>query len=243
MKKKKSHKLYALTVIAFGIVIIVLSILLLFHVQSMEIKGNQYTTDRDIAEAVQNDKHSKNSLYVMGKYMLGKGEVLPCFETMKVSLKAPWHLKITVKEKPIVAYMKNGKEYVYFDKEGLVVKKGMELIEGVPCVEGFDIRKMELYQSLKSGNSRVFKEVLETSEELGRYKMPMEKVVCKKDRIYLYTGKVCISLGNNVTPEKIAHASKIIEELKGKEGTLHLENFAEGKTTITFDIGEFPKEK
>lgn len=243
MKKKKSHKLYALIVLVFGIVIISLSVLLLFHVQSMEIKGNEYTGDREIAEMVQNDKFSKNSLFVVGKYMIGKGEIPPCFDSMKVSLKAPWKLKITVKEKPIVAYMIRDKEYVYFDKDGLVVKKGSEFFGGVPCVEGIDIRKIELYQSLKSENSRIFQEMLETSQELARYKMTMEKIVCRKDRIYLYTGKICVSLGNNVTPEKIAHASKIMDELKGKEGTLHLENFSEGKTTITFDIGEFPKEK
>lgn len=242
MKKKKSHKLYAFTVLLFGIAIIVLSVLLLFHVQSMEIKGNEYTSDQEIAKIVQNDKYSGNSLYVLGKYAVRKGKVLPCFDSMKVTLKRPWKLKITVREKPIVAYMMSGKEYIYFDKDGLVVKKDTEFISGVPCVEGIDTRKVELYQSLKSKNSRIFKEMLETSHELGRYKMTMEKIVCKKDRIYLYTGKVCISLGSSVTPEKIAHASKIMEKLKGKEGTLHLENFVEGKSTITFDIGEFPEE-
>lgn len=241
-KKKKSHRLYAFLVIVLGIAIIVLSVLILFHIQSVEIKGNEYTSDQEIVKIVQNDRFSVNSLYVTGKYLIGQGETLPCFDSMKVSMKAPWKLKITVKEKTAVAYMMSKKEYIYFDKDGLVVRKDTELVPGIPCVEGIDVEKMELYQSLESKDSKMLGEILDASKELKKYKMTIERIVCKNDRIYLYSGKICISIGSSVTSEKIAQIPPIIEKLEGKEGTLHLENYADGQETITFDVGEFPKE-
>lgn len=241
-KKRKSHRLYAAVVLFLGIVIITLGILLLFYIQRVEVKGNEYCTKQEIADAVKNDKLSVNSLYVVGKYALEKGEVLPSLESMKVSLKAPWVIKVTVKEKQIVGYVKKDTENIYFDKEGLVVYKSAASRKGIPCVEGIDVKNVELYQQLESDNAQIFEEILEASKELKKYELSTEKIVCKNDRIYIYVGKICISLGNNVTSEKIAQIKPILENLDGKEGTLHLENYSTGKSTITFEVGKFPKE-
>lgn len=235
-RKKKSHRLYAFFVLTLGIMIIVLSMLLLFHIQKVEVKGNTYCTDTEIVELVKNDKFSNNSLYVLGKYRLGKGKTLPCFENIKVSLKAPWSIRITVKEKQPVGYLVDGKDYVYFDKEGFVVEKGKIPIDGVPLVEGIEVKTMEEYQPLKSDSSRIFEEILKASQELKKQKLASDKIVCKKERIFLYVGNVCVSLGTHVTSEKIAQLPPILEKLEGKSGTLHLENYSEDQETIPFDV-------
>lgn len=235
-RKKKSHRLYAFFVLTLGIMIIVLSMLLLFHIQKVEVKGNTYCTDTEIVELVKNDKFSNNSLYVLGKYRLGKGETLPCFENIKVSLKAPWSIRITVKEKQPVGYLVDGKDYVYFDKEGFVVEKGKIPINGVPLVEGIEVKTMEEYQPLKSDSSRIFEKILKASQELKKQKLASDKIVCKKERIFLYIGNVCVSLGTHVTSEKIAQLPPILEKLEGKSGTLHLENYSEDQETIPFDV-------
>ena len=61
-KKRKSHRLYAFIVILLGIVILLLGFLLLFHVQKIEIRGNDYCSDREIVQAVQNDKYAGNTI-------------------------------------------------------------------------------------------------------------------------------------------------------------------------------------
>lgn len=241
-KKKKSHKIYAFFVLLFGVAIIVLAFILLFYIQRVEVTGNEYCTDKQIIDTVQDDKYSVNSLYVWGKYMLGRGKTLPCFEEMKVGFTWPWILKIEVKEKQIVGFIRAGEEeYAYFDKDGLIVRKDTVYTEGLPCVEGIDVDKIQLYKRIESENSQIFEEILETSQELKKYEMTAEKIVCKSNRIYIYVGQICVSLGNNVTSEKIAQISPIIEKLEGKSGTLHLENYAEGRETITFAVEEFPE--
>lgn len=241
-KKKKALRLYAFLVIVLGIAIIALSVFLLFRVRKIEIKGNEYTSDKEILQMVQNDPYSVNSLYILGKYMIGQGEKLPCLENVHISLKAPWIVKVTVEEKQIVGYVKDKKEYVYFDKEGLIVKKSNDKREDAVLVEGIKADSFELYESLKKGKSSIFEEILETTKELKKYDMDIKKIVCKDDRIYIYVKNVCISLGNTVSAEKIAQISPIMEKLGKKKGTLHLENYSESRQTITFNKGEFPEE-
>ena len=170
-RKKKSHRIYAFFVLTLGIMIIVLSMLLLFHIQKIEVKGNNYCT---------NDRFSNNSLYVLGKYKMGKGSTLPCFEKITVRLKAPWSIQITVKEKQPVGYMMDGQNYVYFDEEGLVVEKGTIPIEGIPLVEGINVKTMEEYKPLKSDASGIFGEILKASQELKSRSLPQRRLYVRK---------------------------------------------------------------
>lgn len=242
-RKKKTHRLYAFIVLLLGLVILSLSVVLLFYIQRIEIVGNEYSSDRDIIKTVQNDKYSVNSLYVYGKYALGYGETLPCLDEIKIGFSRPWVLRVEVNEKQIIGFFYSGdQEYAYFDKDGLIVKKDSTYIEGVPYVEGVGVEDIKLYEPIKSENTKIFGEILEASQELKKYDLETEKIACEEDRIFLYIGQIRISLGNNVTPEKIAQITPIIEKLEGKTGTLHMENYSEGRETITFDIEEIPEE-
>ena len=67
-RKKKSHKIYAFIVLALAAAILAAVVFLLFYVQKIEVKGNDYVTEQEIVDAVQNDDLSVNALYILGKY-------------------------------------------------------------------------------------------------------------------------------------------------------------------------------
>lgn len=241
-RKKRSHRLYAFVVLLFGFAIIVLAFLLLFHVQKIEVSGNDYLTEEEIIDAVQDDRLSKNSLYILGKYAVGRGTVLPCLDQMKVRMKSPWVLKVEVREKPIVGYIQNGEKYEYFDKEGLVVFESSVLKEGLPYIEGIEVGEIRLYHRLKSGDTRIFEQILETSKEVTKYELVTDRIVCEEDNICLYVGNVRICLGESVSSAQIAQIEPILEKLGNQEGTLHLEHYSEMNQTITFEAGPVTQE-
>ena len=239
--KRKSHRLYAFVVLLLAAAILVLSVLVLFYVQQIKVEGNEYCTDQQIVDTVRSDKYSINTLYIAGKYAIGKGKSLPCLESIHVSLSAPWTLKVTVRGKPIVGYLENKDNYAYFDKEGMVVSMSPTLIEGLPCIEGVSMKDIKLYSRLETDDSKIFEEILETSQEAVKQKISADRIVCRGDEIYLDIGKIYVNLGNQVSSDQIAQIPPILEKLGGQEGTLHLENYSESSDTITFDIGEIPQ--
>lgn len=230
--------MYAFFVLLLGCVIIGVTFFLLFYVQKITVSGNEYTTDQEIIESVRSDRYSVNSLYILGKYALEKGEVLPCLEQMKIRMKAPWSLKVTVKEKPIVGYIRNGENYDYFDKEGMIVFESLTLLEGIPYVEGIDVGEIKLYQYLKSDDTRIFEQILETSKEVAKYGLTSAKIICEGDEICLDIGSIRVCLGKNVSAEQIAQIPPILEKLGDRAGNLHLENYSETAGTITFEAAE-----
>lgn len=242
-KKKKSHFLYRLIVTFLGLAILGLLVVILFKVEKIEVNGNDYCTDRQIKEMVQNDKYSTNALYIFGKYMAGRGEVLPCLESAKVTLGAPWHVKVEVKEKTIIGCMAGEEENIYFDKDGLVVYKSSETMEGLPLVEGLKVKNKKLYQQIKSEDPDMFEGILEAAQELKKYEIMPEKIVCTDGSICLYIENVCVSLGNTVSAEKIAQITPIMEKLGRQKGTLHMENYSDNQETITFEKKKSSKKK
>lgn len=241
-KKKKTHRVYAAIVLALGVVIISLAILILFYVQRIEIKGNQYCSDQEIAQAIQNDKYSINTIYIVAKYAMGKGEIPVAVENMEVKMKNPWTISVTVEEKQIIGYFEKNKKRVYFDKEGIVVLHGYAILADVPKIQGVKFKNIKLYHKLKCEDPGVFEKLYQTIQELEKQELSTKKILFSKSRVYVYIGKTCVSLGTDITSEKVAQIQPILKKLKKKKGTLHLENYSAGNETITFAIGEFPKE-
>ena len=55
-------------------------------------------------------------------------------------------------------------------------------------------------------------------------------------------GQVCVSLGNHVTPEKMAQIPPILEKLEGTGRNVCIWRVIPGaRRSITFDVGEFPE--
>ena len=104
-----------------------------------------------------------------------------------------------------------------------------------------DRTNLSFTTELKKKSSIIYQEILEATREMKKYELSVKKIMCRSDRIYVYIGNVCVSLGNDVTSVKVAQIPKILEKLEGKEGTLHLENFSDESDTATLILEFFRK--
>lgn len=242
-ENKKRHRIYALIVIILGIAIFLLSFFLLFYVQRIEVKGVTYSNAQEIERFVKNDELSKNSLYLLWKYTWGKGDIPPYLEEVKLKLRAPWSVQVHVSEKPVVGGVIADDQYVYFDKDGLVVLKGETMLEGVPLIEGMVIKNATLYKTLAAEEKEIFEGFLTVSGLVQKYNMTVERIVCSETEFHLYIGTIVVKLGDGNYEQKVAQIPPILEKLAGETGTLHLEHYGEGSESISFMKGEAPPQE
>lgn len=239
--KKTGHRLYGMVVLTLGLAIIVLSFLILFHTQKIEVKGNEYASKEEISKLIKKDKYSFNTVYVWAKYKVGQGEKIPCLEKMEVSIKRPWTLVVRVKEKPIYGYREDKKEYDYFDEDGYMIHHSTKKIDDIPLLEGLQWKTTKLYEKAGTDREEVFEKMLQVSKELKEHKLSPEKIKAEDKRICLLLGTVWVQLGNSPSSDQIAQIPPILEKLENKSGTLHLENYEKNNKIITFRIGELPE--
>ena len=104
------------------------------------------------------------------------------------------------------------------------------------------MKNVKLYQTLECENAGIFEEILKTSKEIKKYELGQVKIVCEGNQIFLEIGKVRVNLGSSVSSEQVAQIKPILEKLGDRAGTLHLEDYSESGSTITFDKEESPEE-
>lgn len=241
-KKRKRRKrsrfgyyLYAVTALALMLAIIVLSTLLLFHVQKMEVKGTKYTDSNEILRWVQEDQYVVNSIYACVKFKMGDYEKPIYLEDVKVRMKAPWSLVVEVKEKEIVGGIISENAYAYFDSEGLLMLKSAEILEDIPIVEGVEAQSTELYEKLSVDNDKIFQYTVKLSEELEKSQLEPDRIVWGDNGMNIYFGEVRVQLGKSDFGEKLLQLPPVLKELEGKSGVLHMEYYNEMNTNITFE--------
>ena len=147
-------------------------------------------------------------------------------------------ITIHCNEKKILGYIlqEDGK-YIYFNYSGVIVEISETFVDrGYMKVEGVECEKPEIGSTLSIGE-----------EQIG-YLTSLIKILNKNDlmpnvvsydengRIVLSYDTYNIALGSSVyLEEKIDRALRILPQLDGLSGTLHLENYSSSSTDIVFE--------
>ncbi len=240
-RKKKRRKRILLTLLTLILLLALLALIIfkVFVVKKVEVQGNKLYADEQIEEWVLNDEYSWNSLYVYLKYHFLDTQEIPFIDTMEIGLKPPGTISITVYEKGILGYLYIDSigQNVYFDKDGFVVEISTDIIEGVPQVKGLTCEKVVLYEKLDLKKKKTLKTLLSVTQTLKKYHLQPEVVnYGGSGEILLHYGTITVNLGqsDNLT-EKVKRLDKIMPNLDGLAGTLHLEDWSEETTDITFE--------
>lgn len=227
------------------ILIVIIALLLLsvfvlkevFTVTSVIVEGNEHYTEDEIKKFVITDGLNRNSLYLYIKYKYFDTEEIPFIDTLEVEYKKPSEIKITVYEKDIVGYVDYIGNFMYFDKDGIIVESSTKVLEGTPLISGLHFDHIILHEKLPVADTKVFRSILDISRLLKKHEISTDKIAFdEKYEITLGFGDAKVFLGDDENlEEKIVRMKSILPQLSGLKGTLHMENFDENTKNITFE--------
>lgn len=135
-------------ILILTVAVLVLICIFGFRTRKIQVSGNVYYGEGTITNWIEKDPLSVNSLYLLGKYTFDKGELPSGVESLKVSLKNPWTVAVTVVEKSMLGYVDYDEAMLYFDEQGIATLRSAKQIEGVPYIEGLS------FEYSKSGNRK-----------------------------------------------------------------------------------------
>ncbi len=120
-KKHKKRKVWPIILVVLTVLIVMAAAaVFLFRTRSYKVEGN-FITERTITTWIENDPLSVNSLYVLYKYNFTDADLPSGVESLSISLKDPWTVKVKVKEKEMAGYVDYDGAYLYFDRTGTAV--------------------------------------------------------------------------------------------------------------------------
>ena len=243
MRRKKA--IFRLLTVGLTLLILTLAIVLVFHIQTIKVTGNQYCTKEEVVKWLQKDKLSSNSLYVWLKYNYTDAEKLPFMEDCEIRLENRWTVEVQVYEKSITGYLELNNQFIYFDKDGTVLKMSDQAsVDEIPRIEGIDVVLSEVkeFSQLPVTDKKIFSNVLDVTKEVQNNGLTPDRILFEDGEATLVFGNIKVVLGQDNMTEKIAQIQPILEKLAEKHpditGVLHLENYSKDNQVINFQPQE-----
>ncbi len=208
-----------------------------YTVTTSYVEGNVHYTDEEILDMVMAGRYGNNSLFLSMKYRNKSVSNVPFVEKMDVSVIDPHTIKIEVYEKALAGYVEYLENYMYFDKDGIVVESSSEKTMGIPLVTGLQFDHVVLYEPLPVDNPEIFKSILSITQLVNKYNLSIDRIYFGSDNtLTLYFDEVRVALGNPTDlDEKLMKLQYMLPELQGKSGVLRMENYTEETKNISFE--------
>ena len=236
MEETNQRRKWIYIVICLAILLLFTVFFLTFRITEVKVTGNTYHTEEEIKEHVMGGFLEQNSLLLYLKYRYIGIEDVPFVEKITVTRKSNNKVVIRVYEKSLTASVKYMGQYVYFDKDGIVLESLSEPVEGVPCIEGITFSGFVLYEKLQVEDEGIFKKILDLSQLLERYQLQVEEIRFARDNeVVLRSGNVRVFLGNReFYDEQIVALSEIFPKAleQNMSGDIDMENYKVGDKVI-----------
>ena len=212
-------------------------VLVHYHVTEVEVIGNHHYTEEEIRDMVLKGNVTDNSLILSLRYRNKSIRDIPFIESMDVEVIGADSIRIMVYEKTLAGCVSYIGNYMYFDREGIVVESSAELTDGVPEITGLHFDYVRLYEKLPVEKEEVFQQILNLTQLLGKYEINADKIYFDHDmNVTLYFGQARVRIGGaeNID-EKIMQLSVMVPAIEGKSGVLDMSDFDENTKSLTFE--------
>lgn len=128
-KLNKKARRIIISSILFLLCVGILSFILVFHVEEVEVMGNTRYTEEEMKEMVLKGPFASNSLIISWLKGNQKTEDIPFVNSYKVERVSNHKIRIIVNEKQIIGYVQYESSFMYFDKDGYVVESCSAVVE------------------------------------------------------------------------------------------------------------------
>ena len=234
-------KVYA--VIIAVIIFIAVAIFYGFKTEEVVVRGNKNYTEEEIKSVIGFPEEGGNTLFTYLRYSFYRAKDIPFVEDINVTMEGSKRVCIEVSEIRILACIKEGKSYYYFDEDGVVKEVLNEKKERLPVIEGVEVENLEEGEAISVNNRTIFKGMMELSELLLDHGVKAQKIAVDSEGTFTVYVDDAIRVGFGAPvylEEKTAEMAIILQELETMRktedirGILHLENYDSTKNSIVF---------
>lgn len=234
---KREYGAFALVVVGLALCIIAFATYLTFHVQQIAVTGNEYSTSGEIVEWLGEDPMCTNSIGMYIKYNYTEVELPIQVEELSLTLVNAWTLSVESIDKTPIAGFVAGDNYVYCERDGIIMLVSETVVDGLPIIEGVEIEEYTLFEVVQIEDLDILSNALEVTSILNIEGIDFDTISCSSGSgVDLTIDGLFIQLGEGNYQEKIVQISPILEEVGDAEGTLNLENYSSSNTTISFQL-------
>ncbi len=203
-----------------------------FPIGSMTVAGSEIYSEEEIKDELFDGPTRDNAICLYLKNRFFGLDAMPFIGEVQLEWTSMKDVVVRVYEKSLVACFAYMGEYVYFDKDGVVLESSGERMEGIPLVEGIPYTDFVMNEPIKLEEEQLFGAVLDVSQLIKHNQIDVDKVEFgDRDEVTLSCGGVEVALGNREEhDQQMAALPSVLKRAanKGLKGRIDMTNFVEG---------------
>lgn len=233
-QKKKRMRIIILT-LCFVFAVLVFVFLKTFELNTIVIEGNTRYTEQEIKDLLLTKATDHVSLFFYLRMRWQGTSAIPFVEKVEVELTGRHKAVITVHEKLITGCVEHRGNYLYFDRDGIIVESTRERLEGVPVVVGLSFSQIVLHEKLKTQTEGMFDVILNLARLIERNELAVDEIKFSSDDSVMLTAQGCeLFLGKRpFYDEVLAVLKSVLAEAKGRKLRIDLTLYENGNGRIT----------
>lgn len=218
------------------IVIIGLLYLSTFKLKEVVVTGCEAVDEQEVLDAIDSYTKSNNTVAIYLKNKIKPIDSLPFVAKMDIEIVSRNKLSVVVYEKSIAGCVEFADQFIYFDKDGIVLDALEHRISMIPRIEGFQFEEIEIGRKLPIEDKGQFQKILSVTQLLDKYELEVESIeFTAENEIVLTHEGITILLGEGeYLAIQMMNLGSILEGLEGMEGTLYMKDFSSDNATASF---------
>ena len=205
-----------------------------FHIEKIDVVGTKRYTPQQITQQLMKTSLEHNSLYLFLKYRYFTEVRLPFIEKVDVEMNGTHSVTVYVYEKMIAGCIEFMGEYMYFDKDGIVVECSSKRLADIPIIKGLKYDKFILSEKLIVQKEELFDVIINLTQLIEKYELDVDTVsFSNKYEVTLDCGNITVLLGKKSTyDEALSELRNILAEAGDRKITIDMRNYVKGTEVI-----------
>ena len=173
---------------------------------------------------------------VIGELVMNKLKDLSFVSKMDLELTDKNTVTVTVYEKSIAGCVLYKGDYVYFDKDGIVLDSSKRRVGSAPLIKGLTFTEWSIGKKLPSDDDKKFQTILTITQLVEKYDLEIDGIkFTAENEIVLQHGGITIELGEGeYLAVQMMNLGNILKNLEGMSGTLYMKDFDSENATASF---------
>jgi len=206
------------------LVIPALIFIYVFQLKSITVTGSSRYNQEQILERLISSEAEKNTLILYFKYKYFTDVKIPYVEKVSFELVDKNAINIHVYDKRIIGCIEFMEDYLYFDKDGIIVESTSNRLDDIPLIKGLRYQKIVLNEKLEVQKEELFDVILNLTQQIEKHELEVNTISFNnKYEVTVDLGDVKAMLGKRSTYDEILSKLKnIIIKAKGQKLTIDM---------------------
>lgn len=195
-----------------------------FQLKNISVSGSTRYDSEQIKGRLISSKIESNSLifYLKYKYFIDKR--IPFVEKMSFELADKNSINIRVYDKKIIGCIEFMGDYLYFDKDGIIVESTSNRLNDIPLIKGLKYQKIVLNEKLEVQKEELYEVILNLTQQIEKRELEVKTIIFNnKYEVTVDLGEIKAMLGKRSTYDEIlAKLKNIVVETNGKRLTIDM---------------------